>query len=118
MRLSGTSSKRGVWTSKAASINPILISPHKYVMKLKQEDKIEIIWRDTFGFTGWNFEDEIKEKIAEVSKENTSSVGYLIGEIGNFIVICTSLEPHPDFAKWGTYKAIPKGTILKIRKLK
>lgn len=86
-------------------------------MKLIKGKRYEILWWDTFSFSGW-WDDE---GLAEKTKEMTyflKSVGIFAGENKNWIILATHENPnHKDFNRWGHPDWIPKGCIKRIKKI-
>ena len=87
-------------------------------MKPKQYEKYKIEWRDTFSKNGWHNLKEVEEW-AKRGAEFISSVGFYIGEYGEFMVfsgmIATDILTDSTV---GMIQYIPKGCIKKITPLK
>ena len=85
--------------------------------KLKVGEKYEIEWRDTFSKNGWHKVEEIQEW-AKRGADFISSVGYFVGEYGEFMVfsgmLATDILTEHTI---GLIQYIPKGCIKKCYKL-
>ena len=85
-------------------------------MKMKQGEKYEILWLDTFGFNGWYSVEELKEKAKE-NKDFQTTVGFYVGEAHGFIITASHYNKNPSFDPFGHPCWIPKGCIIKKTKL-
>lgn len=87
-------------------------------MKLKQGDRVEVLWIDAFdGGQQWKDEEELD---SEVDKQNpVKTTGYFVKNYKHFYIIslCDS-NNVPDWKRWGAYMGIPIKTITSIKRLK
>ena len=84
--------------------------------KIKQGDKVELQWIDTYSKTGWFNEKEINKDALEKEVLNFT-IGYFVSQSGSYINLAMSDCPIDGFNRWGLIKAIPTKCIKKIIKL-
>lgn len=85
-------------------------------MKKPQKNKIYLVeWIDTYSYSGWYTENEIDNL---TRSDTTKTLGFFVKETDFFIILAMSLESNKDFVPYGGIKWIPKGCIVKIRKIK
>jgi len=82
--------------------------------KLNKNSLYLVEWIDTYSYNGWYKEDEINEM---TRKDTTKTVGFFIKETDFFVILAMSLENNKDFAPYGNVKWIPRGCIIKIKKV-
>jgi hypothetical protein len=86
-------------------------------IKLKQWDKIEIDWQDSITNTsGWKEPAEFDWK-GHVAATYHMAIGYYVNETKSVITICQAYAVDNFHMFIGAF-TIPKGCIIKIRKLK
>jgi len=86
--------------------------------KLIEGKKYIIYWEDTFSFTGWWNEEEIKER-ADLMNYYMETVGFYCGEYKPFLAFAQQYNNSVfvNMAKWGHITWIPKGCIKKIKRI-
>ena len=84
--------------------------------------KVEITWVDSTSIkSGWDFIEDIINEHTEIGMELMFSIGYLLQNTKDNVVICQSLHLDPKKRKGYDraieYFSIPKGCIKKIEYL-
>jgi hypothetical protein len=84
---------------------------------LKQGEKYQIDWLDTYNFLGWHWEDEIDNKTVDYVFQST--LGHYIKTVKDWYIFAQHNNPNESFgfAKWGNVVYIPKGCVKAIKKL-
>ena len=85
--------------------------------EIKQGQKIEIQWIDTYSKTGWFSEKEINDDAIEKEVLNFT-IGYYVSKSGSYTNLAMSDCPIEGFNRWGCIKAIPTKCIKKVIILK
>ena len=84
---------------------------------MKQGKKYSIKWKDTFSYTGWWRDDEVKNK-AKNMQNYIEDIGFYVGEFYGFTVLAGGLNKEEAFASHSCPIWIPTGCIKKIKELK
>ena len=71
-------------------------------------DIVEVLWRDSCGYSDWHD----SGGLYTVKPENVTSLGYLVKDEDDYIVITSSVSDNQN--NQGTL-AIPKSAILEIQ---
>ena len=83
---------------------------------MKQGEKFEVWWVDTFSRQGWYSEEQVIEE-AKANSFLNKTVGYFIKRAYGYFIFSMSDCPVLGFNRWGIPKYIPEKTIKKIRKI-
>jgi hypothetical protein len=73
-------------------------------------------WLDTYNFNEWHSEKDIDEKT--VNGAFQESAGFFVKKYRNWIIIAMHRNTNAPFMEWGDVCWIPKGSILKIKRLR
>lgn len=84
---------------------------------MKQGEKFEIWWVDTFSRNGWYSEETLLSE-AKASSFLNKTTGYFVARAYGYHIFAMSDCPLEGFNRWGLPKFIPSLTIKKIKRLK
>ncbi|MFN7088586.1 MAG: hypothetical protein ACK4NX_02090 [Candidatus Paceibacteria bacterium] len=90
------------------------------VKNLKIGDKIELEWYDPIDQSGWCQDEQLYQELERLSSMPVITVGYFAGESDNYIAVASSdgdRYGEGTIGRWGNWQAIPKASIIKIKKL-
>jgi len=82
---------------------------------IKSGDIILLTWLDAFGRGSWNSVVDVEEGLKH--HITAQIVGYFIREDKNFIVLSMGLQNNPDATPFLHLEFIPRGSVIKIKKL-
>jgi len=83
-------------------------------MKLKKDDIVEIQWLDIIASSAWHKE----EQASRFNPADCKSLGYFLNEDKNCVRISSTVGMERSNGRERDIIVIPKGCIVKIRKLK
>lgn len=78
-------------------------------MKIKEGALVEILWKDATVKSGWFFDREEED----LEPMNITTVGWIAKDTKKFVTLTQSICP----VAVGNLTCIPKGWIIKMRKL-
>lgn len=75
--------------------------------------KVEVFWRDAVYQGGWQDPEDFKSTINDSTSEECSTIGYVIEDNDQRIVLAMSVGPNEDHQLGNTW-TIPKGMVTAI----
>jgi len=89
----------------------------KSIKKFKPKDVLEILWIDSHHRFGWLTPEGVQDFIVSKDQFTIHTVGYLLSDDKVFIYLVQSQDMQKP-SLIDAIVGIPKGTILRINKLK
>ena len=84
-------------------------------IELRERHMYRIRWYNNYTYQGWY---KLEEALTLTQGADTTSVGYFIAEVGEYIIITTTYRVVDDIEEYKDPLWIPKGCIESIEELK
>ena len=89
----------------------------KNIKKFKPKDILEILWADSHHHSGWLTPEDAQDFVDSKNQFIIHTIGYFFSEDKIFIYLIQSQDTQ-ESSLIDAIVGIPKGTILRINKLK